>query len=119
MHEGKRHVVGQGNNAFIFPGLGFGSILAGAREVTNSMVLEASHALVDYNAERHLGEGLVFPPVEELQQVSERVAVRVVQRAIADGVATNPKVLEDGADIEGYVKSRAWKAKYLPVRRAL
>ena len=62
--------IGQGNNAFIFPGLGFGAILAGASEITDAMVLAASTALADYVRERHLDRGLVYPPVDEMCEVS-------------------------------------------------
>jgi len=113
--NGKTYQVGQGNNAFIFPGLGLGAILSDAREVTDGMVLEAAYALADYTAERHLDKGWVFPPVEELQEASVRVATRVIAKAMEEGVAA--ATLEPSA-IEAYVRSRFWKPEYLPFVRA-
>ncbi|AUX45395.1 malate dehydrogenase [Sorangium cellulosum] len=113
--DGKTLPIGQGNNAFIFPGLGFGSILSDAREITDGMVLAAAYALVDYTAEKHLDNGLIYPPVEELQEVSQRVAVAVIRAAFADGVATSAKV--DAERAEAYVKARFWRPRYLPVVR--
>jgi malate dehydrogenase (oxaloacetate-decarboxylating) len=112
---GKTIPIGQGNNAFIFPGLGFGSILSEAREITDGMVLAAAYALVDYTAEKHLATGLIYPPVEELQEVSVRVATAVVRQAFADGVATSEKVSPESA--EAYVRSRFWRPKYLHMVR--
>lgn len=112
---GKLYEVGQGNNAFIFPGLGFGAVLAQAREITDAMVTAAANALADYTAENHLASGLIYPPVVELREVSARVAARVITQAIADGVARAPH--DDFKDPLGYVRSKLWQAKYLPFVR--
>ncbi len=110
---GRTIPIGQGNNAFIFPGLGFGAILSDAREITDAMVMAASEALSDYTAEKHLAAGLVYPPVSELRDVSVRVAAAVIRQAFQDGVATSTKVTPGAA--EAYVRSRFWEPKYLPV----
>ncbi len=107
--------IGQGNNAFVFPGLGFGSILADVSEITGDMVLEAAYALADYTREHHAAAGLLYPPVSELREVSMRVAARVIQRAIANGVARSTKVTAETA--EAYVRAHAWQATYLPFDR--
>ncbi|MEZ4295974.1 MAG: NAD-dependent malic enzyme [Polyangiaceae bacterium] len=104
--------IGQGNNAFIFPGLGFGAILSDAREITDSMVMAASEALSDYAAEKHHAAGLTYPPVEELHEVSIRVAASVIRQAFADGVATSAKVTPETA--EKHVREKLWRPRYLP-----
>jgi len=114
-YAGKKHVIGQGNNAFIFPGLGFGAILAQATEITDDMVMAASQGLSDYTAERHLSAGLVYPPVEELREVAVHVAARVIAQAFQDGVARAAKVAPENA--LAYVRSKMWQAKYLPIVR--
>jgi malate dehydrogenase (oxaloacetate-decarboxylating) len=108
--------IGQGNNAFIFPGLGFGAILAEVSEVTDGMVLAASYALADYVREKHLSSGLIFPPVDEMRLVSARVATRVMEQAFDDGVARTKKTTREGS--AGYVKSHFWRPEYLPIERA-
>lgn len=113
--DGKMRVIGQGNNAFVFPGLGFGAILTEARKVTDGMVAEAAYALADLTIERYGAEGLVYPPVEDIREASVRVATRVAKRAIADGVAVRTDLPED---LEGHIRSLAWAPKYLPFRRA-
>lgn len=112
VYEDRTFVIGQGNNAFVFPGLGLASILGGCKRITNSMVLESAYALADYTGELHLQKGLIFPPIDELQEVSIKVAARVLAQAIADGSAArddlNPEELED------YVRSQFWRPEYMP-----
>jgi malate dehydrogenase (oxaloacetate-decarboxylating) len=108
--------VGQGNNAFVFPGLGFGAILADASEITDNMVLAAAYALADYTRAHHAAAGLLYPPVGELRAVSLEVATRVLRQAFADGVARTAKVTPEGA--AAYVRAKAWHARYVPFRRA-
>jgi malate dehydrogenase (oxaloacetate-decarboxylating) len=111
---GVTHPIGQGNNAFIFPGLGFGAILSDAKKITDNMVLEASQALADYSIEKYVDGGLIYPPVDDLQETSIRVATRVVQQAIEDGVARRENI---PADVEAFVRERFWHPTYLPFVR--
>jgi malate dehydrogenase (oxaloacetate-decarboxylating) len=114
-YKGSMYSIGQGNNAFIFPGLGFAAILSKCREITDNMVLEAAYALADYTAAKHLDAGLVYPPIRELQEVSVRVAVRVIRCALKDGVTGNTTL--EGRDLDAYVRSRFFKPRYLPFVR--
>jgi malate dehydrogenase (oxaloacetate-decarboxylating) len=109
---GRQVTIGQGNNAFIFPGLGFGAILSEASEITDSMVLAAAYALADYVAERHLSSGHVYPPVEEMREVSRHVATRVIEQAFQDGVARTTKFTASGA--AAHVRAKVWTPRYLP-----
>ncbi len=115
-YDGRTIPIGQGNNAFVFPGLGFGAILADAWEITDGMVLEASYALAEYVEQHHGDSDSVYPPVSELRAVSLEVAARVILAAQRDGVARRPPLTLAGA--RQLVKQRAWKAEYLPVVKA-
>lgn len=112
---GQRFTIGQGNNAFIFPGLGFGTVLARASEVTDGMVLAAAAALADYTAAHH--PGLVYPPVSDMRDVSLKVATAVIQAAVDGGVATEQALtgLDEDALLD-YVRLRFWEPRYLPFR---
>lgn len=112
---GEPQEIGQGNNAFIFPGLGFGAILANATEVTDDMVAVASEALAAYTEEKYLAQGLVYPPVSELQEVSIRVATAVIKQAFADGVASTRNFTAENA--EDWVRRHFWRPRYLPFVR--
>ncbi|WP_027892978.1 NAD-dependent malic enzyme [Calidithermus chliarophilus] len=114
-YEGRTYPVGQGNNAFVFPGLGFGAVLAQAQEVTDAMVLEAAYALYDYTSTHHPDR--VYPPVGELREVSKFVAARVIRRAIQEGVARSEKLKHlDFTGLKDFVEDRFWKPQYLPFK---
>jgi malate dehydrogenase (oxaloacetate-decarboxylating) len=86
-YEGVTYQIGQANNALLYPGLGLGTIVAGANKVTAGMLLAAAEAVagqVDVSAP---GAPLV-PPVQNLRASSATTAVAVAQAAIDDGVAT-------------------------------
>ncbi|MBX3198732.1 MAG: NAD-dependent malic enzyme [Labilithrix sp.] len=112
---GKTYAIGQGNNAFIFPGLGFGAILTEARKVTDGMVAAAADALADFTLERYGRDGLIYPPVDDIRDASVRVAARVAKRAIEDGVAGRADLPDD---LESHVRRLAWAPRYLPYRLA-
>jgi malate dehydrogenase (oxaloacetate-decarboxylating) len=87
-YGGVRYQIGQANNALLYPGLGLGTIVAGASKVTAGMLLAAAEAVagqVDVSAP---GAALV-PAVDNLRASSATTAVAVVNAAIADGVATS------------------------------
>ncbi|WP_018466408.1 NAD-dependent malic enzyme [Calidithermus timidus] len=116
-YEGRSYPVGQGNNAFIFPGLGFGAVLSQAKEVTDGMVLEAAYALYDYTSTHHPDR--IYPPVGELREVSKFVAARVIRRAIQEGVARSDKLKGlDFTSLRDFVEERFWKPQYLPFKPA-
>jgi malate dehydrogenase (oxaloacetate-decarboxylating) len=113
-YEGSRYPIGQGNNAFIFPGLGFAAVLGECTRISDAMVLESAYALADYIAENGLTNGLIYPPVADLKKVSLRVATRVLAKAIEEGVASRQEL--NGMDLETYVKAHIWQAKHVPFK---
>lgn len=109
---GQTYHIGQGNNAFIFPGLGFGCILARVREITDDMVTEAAYALAAYTAKHHPER--IYPPVQEISKASTHVAVAVIKQALKDGVATEFKIRPMGdAELMAFVERKFWKPQYL------
>lgn len=113
---GVTYPIGQGNNAFIFPGLGQGAIIARATSVTDGMVLAAAQALADYTEQHFLAQGLVYPPVDYLREASVHVTARVIEQAVASGVAREPAL--PSGDLTEHVRARFWMPKYLPFVRA-
>ena len=116
--EGRIYKIGQGNNAFIFPGLGFGAVLSRARMVTDGMVLAAAYALADFVTEAHRAEGLVYPHIGDMREASMKVAAAVMHQALSDGVSGAQELVgRDKASLESYVRERFWHPRYLPYVR--
>ena len=110
--NGTTHHIGQGNNAFIFPGLGFGCILARVREITDDMVTEAAYALAAYTEKHHPER--IYPPVPEISKASTHVAVAVIKQALKEGVATEFKVRRmSDTELRAFVERKFWKPQYL------
>ena len=112
VHENETHVIGQGNNAFIFPGVGFATILGKCRCISDEMVLESAYALADYTIEKHADRGLIYPPVSELQEASIHVASKVLQKAVTGGCSTRDDISD--IDYEDFIRSRMWWPDYMP-----
>ncbi|MFN0180995.1 MAG: NAD-dependent malic enzyme [Gemmatimonadales bacterium] len=85
---GRRFEPGQGNNAYIFPGLGLGAVACGARRITDAMFLAAAETLAAEVTTGDLERGTLYPPVARIREVSAAIATAVVRVALAEGVAT-------------------------------
>jgi malate dehydrogenase (oxaloacetate-decarboxylating) len=84
------HRVAQGHNAFVFPGVGLGTLVSEAAQVTDGMLAAAAAALAEHVSEEDLGEGMLFPPLGELRAVAAGVAEAVVRQATREDLAQNP-----------------------------
>ena len=111
-HNGRRIFIGQGNNAFIFPGVGLGLWVGRVRRVTDGMFLDAAKALAREVTPAELDRGLIYPELSRIRRCSQAVACAVIRRAIAEGQA-EPRPT---SDIETDVFRAMWAARYLPVR---
>ena len=110
--DGRRHRVGQSNNAFIFPGVGLGIWVAQARRVTDAMFMDAAKALAEQVTAEDLEEGALYPSVRRIRDCSYAVACAVVRRAVEDGDASEV-ILED---LEDTVRQAMWFPEYVPIR---
>ncbi|MFC9319045.1 NAD-dependent malic enzyme [Streptomyces nigra] len=105
-HGGVTYRIGQANNALLYPGLGLGTIVAGASRVTDGMLRAAAEAVAGQVDPAQPGAALL-PPVEELWESSAVTAAAVVQAAIDEGVAVNRP-----SDPHQAVRARMWQPGY-------
>jgi malate dehydrogenase (oxaloacetate-decarboxylating) len=112
--DGAAHPVGQGNNAFIFPGLGLGVLTCRARRVTDGMLTAAALALSEFVDKGRLALGALYPRMDKIRVASKQVAVAVIQQAQKEGVATE-KLPEN---LEAHLEARMWRPEFLPIRKA-
>ena len=89
--EGRTLVPGQGNNAYIFPGVGLGVIVRRSRIVTDEMFLAAAHSLADQVSENDLALGRVYPKLTRIRHVSAKIAADVAKMAYDKGYTDKPR----------------------------
>ena len=105
--KGKTHIIGQGNNTFVFPGIGWGVAASGARTVEAEMMTDASFALAAQVSQERLDNGAVFPKIVDLMDVTDHVARAVAECAFRLGVAT-----VSHEEMEKRLAERDWVPKY-------
>ncbi len=90
-HKGRTHVPGQGNNAYIFPGVGLGVVVADASRVTDEMFAAAARTLANMVSEDDLAMGRIFPSLSRIRDVSKAIATEVAEIAYRRGLARAPR----------------------------
>jgi len=90
-YEGKTLHPAQGNNAYVFPGVGLGVITCGASRVTEEMFLNAAAVLAEAVDEDRLQSGSVYPPLSQIRSISLHIAVAVAECAYAQNLASVPR----------------------------
>jgi malate dehydrogenase (oxaloacetate-decarboxylating) len=109
---GVNHVIGQGNNAMIFPGVGLGAIAVEARRLTDAAFTAAERAVVECTSITGKAGEPIYPPLSRLREVSFRVAVAVGRQLVSDGAA--PGIAMD--QVERRVRDFVWEPVYRPYR---
>lgn len=105
---GHRFVPGQGNNAYIFPGVGLGVIACASRLVTDEMFLAAARTLAQQVSQAELDEGRLYPRLTHIRKVSHAVAAAVIRVACERGLAG--VAVPD--DLDEYVRSLMYEPEY-------
>jgi len=105
---GKTLVPGQGNNSYIFPGVGLGIVSTGARRVTDTMFIKAARSLASLIREDELAEGRVYPALNRIHEVSHAIAVAVAEEVYAKKLNSLPR----HDDLPAYIRSQMFKPEY-------
>jgi malic enzyme len=107
-HNGRTHVVGQGNNVFIFPGVGLGCILAEAHTVTDNMFLIAARTLAECTTPERLRVSALYPDQSALRDVSRKIAVNIIREIGRQNIGRH---VREG-EIEPLVEGSMWFPDY-------
>jgi len=106
--DGKRFVPGQGNNSYIFPGVGLGVVSCASQFVTNEMFLAAARTLADKVEEADLEQGRIYPSLKRIREVSAAIAEAVVKVARTRGLARK----EIQGDLPAAIKEMMYNPTY-------
>ena len=98
--EGKTFIPGQGNNAYIFPGVGLGIILSKAEVISDDLFLAAAETLSTLVSDKELSSGQLYPSIKDIKKVSKEIAITVAKKAFSEGLTNMaiPQNIESSLD---------------------
>ena len=111
--DGRPLRISQVNNSFIFPGMSLGILVAGARRVTDGMIMAAARALAGLSPSATDRSAPLLPPIGESRKVALVVSEAVARQAMAEGVAT----MSNADSLPDQIRSYMWNAVYVPYER--
>ncbi|UJR16348.1 hypothetical protein I4U23_003253 [Adineta vaga] len=108
-YNGKTYIPGQGNNSYIFPGIGLAIVTCAIRHIPDELFYLAAKTLSDQVTEEDLKAGLVYPPIEKIRDVSRKIAVAIAEYAYEKNLAAlypRPK------DLDKFIQSKQYTVEY-------
>ena len=106
--KGKTLVPGQSNNVYIFPGIGLGVTTCRIRRVTDEMFRAAAKAVAEMVTEESLGQGHLFPELEQIRDVSLEIGIAISRLAFDQDLAG----IDEPGDLREYIAERMYKPTY-------
>ncbi|KAM9019578.1 NADP-dependent malic enzyme, mitochondrial isoform 2-T2 [Ara ararauna] len=107
--NGQTFFPGQGNNAYVFPGVALGVTACGIRHISDEIFLITAESIAAEVTEQNLAEGRLYPPLDTIREVSHKIAVKIVNWAYRHGLAS---WYPEPADKEAFVKQRMYSPEY-------
>ncbi|MEE6473048.1 hypothetical protein FKM82_009832 [Ascaphus truei] len=107
--NGQTFFPGQGNNAYVFPGVALGVIACGVRHISEIIFLTTAEAIAEEVTAEHLAEGRLYPPLSTIREVSLKIAVRIVEYAYRNNLAS---WYPEPEDKKSFVKSLIYSPDY-------
>lgn len=107
--HGRIYKPGQGNNAYIFPGIALGVILFKVSTIDNKLFLMAAKTVAEMVTEKNLAEGRVYPRLKEIKEISIKIAIRIGEECYKDGTA---KLYPEPEDKEMFIRSQIYDIEY-------
>jgi malate dehydrogenase (oxaloacetate-decarboxylating) len=111
--NGKDFRVDQTNNAYVYPGIGLGAIVADARRISDRMFLAAARTVAEFSPAKHDPAANLLPPLVEIRKLSFDVALAVPKQAQTEGLAD----LSSDEALAEAVRDKMWEPRYARYRR--
>ena len=108
MYQGKQLIPSQANNAYVFPGVALGIVAARLTRVTDEMFAAAARVLAGLLSKEEMANGLLFPPLTSIRNVSVKIATEVARIGFERGLSAIP----EPSDIEALVKEQVFEPEY-------
>ncbi|KAM3930608.1 NADP-dependent malic enzyme [Leptodactylus fuscus] len=109
LSNGQTLYPGQGNNSYVFPGVALGVVSCGVRHISDEVFLTTAEVIAEQVSDKHLEEGRLYPPLQTIQDVSVKIAVKIVENAYKDNTAS---VFPEPKDKEAFVRSQMYSTDY-------
>lgn len=111
-YKGNTFYPGQGNNAYIFPGIGLGTVYSEARLVTNRMFMEAARVVADCVSDEERQAGRIYPELNRIREVSARIAAAVARVAVEQGLSNQPLPEKLEEEIQEFMYEPSYPVHY-------
>lgn len=108
IYDGKEYRPGQGNNSYVFPGIGMGAVACQASVINDEMFLVAAKTLTDQVSQQSLDAGTLYPPLADIRPVSLEIAIAVAETAYECNVANEPYP----PDLRAFIQSKVYDPRY-------
>ncbi|KAK3329279.1 hypothetical protein B0H66DRAFT_469919 [Apodospora peruviana] len=108
--------IAECNNSVVFPGIGLGGVLSRASHVTDKMLLAAVQGVAELGPALKDDKAPLLPGVGAVRDVSVRVARKVIQAAVKEGVATEKEIPDDEGDLDEWIREQMWDPVYRPLK---
>ncbi|KAI9705261.1 MAG: NAD-dependent malic enzyme, mitochondrial [Bogoriella megaspora] len=116
-HNGVTREISECNNSVTFPGIGLGAILSRTKLLPPSLLVAATRALASQAPILKDETKGLLPDVQDVREVSVKIAVAVIRKAVEEGLAQEKKIPEEEGDLEEWVREQMWEPVYRPLRR--
>ena len=107
------------NNSVVFPGIGLGSVLCRAKLLTDEMLVAAVEGVASMAPSKDDPTAPLLPGVDNVREVSVRVARNVIRAAVRAKVATQADIPSSDGELDDWIRKQMWQAEYKPIRRSV